>query len=117
MNIENTETGITIETPAYNERRYGKPWCAVVTFLSPSKLEYNFGDWCGSPGEAGALYLECYPTDVIATGQKDFRKPKNSAPDFWIFDVNKEEWVKNTRHEVYEYHRSMKASIFGEDHE
>ncbi len=38
----------TIKTSAYNERRYGKPWLAIVT-TSLTK-DFEFIDWDGRPG-------------------------------------------------------------------
>jgi len=73
---------ITKETDSYNERRYGKPWIAVVDYSNSRKGEFSFGDWQGRPGMAGELYITCEPGDIIAVGQKDFRKPRNSAPKY-----------------------------------
>ena len=67
-------------TASYNERRYGRPWIAKLTFVRPGKPEYTFGDWLGnSHGGTGELSIEVEPVDVIATGQKDHRKGRGGA--------------------------------------
>ena len=73
---------IKIETGSYNARRYTKPWIAKITFAG-SKPEYHFGDFCGDDN-GGELSLEIEPGYVFARGQKDHRKPQNSAPEFFI---------------------------------
>jgi hypothetical protein len=77
-------------TDSYNERRYGKPWIAVVTFDSKSKANFEFGTWVGEHGYKGLLEIDAQAGDVIATGQKDNRNPKNSAPDYFILNDNGE---------------------------
>jgi len=76
---------ITIETSSYNHRRFSKPWIAKVDF-STAKGDFSFGDWTGDHynGGEGVLGINANPGDIIAQGQKDFRQPKNSAPDFYI---------------------------------
>ena len=72
------------ETDAYNERRYGKPWIANVDFKEDKRGVFEFGEWIGSTGGSGILELETKVGAIIAMGQKDYRKPKNSAPDFYF---------------------------------
>lgn len=74
----------TENTPSYNDRRYGKPWIAKLTFVRPGKPEYSFGDWLGTPGCDGELSMEVEPGDVIATGQKDLRKNRGGADDIGV---------------------------------
>lgn len=76
-------------TDSYNERRYGKPWIATVTFDDKSKANFSFGDWIGDEGYEGQLEVLCNPGDIIALGQKDTRKPANSAPQYFTIDENK----------------------------
>lgn len=71
-------------TESYNSNRYGKPWIARVTFDQASKAVFNFGSWVGQDGYAGILEIDADPGDVIAIGQKDNRKPRNSAPEYYI---------------------------------
>ena len=75
----------TQETSSYNERRYGQPWIAKVDF-SDTKGNFSFGDWTGDKwnGGEGVLSIEANTGDIIATGQNDMRKPRNSAPDFFV---------------------------------
>jgi len=75
---------ITKETGSYNERRYGKPWIAAVNYSNSRKGEFKFGEWVGKIGGAGELYIDAEVNDIIAIGQKDFRKPRNSAPEYYI---------------------------------
>lgn len=75
---------IELETPAYNSRRYNKPWIATVDFRECSG-EFHWGNWIGAPGEEGLLQIECEPGDIVARGQKDTRGPgRNSAPSFYV---------------------------------
>jgi hypothetical protein len=74
---------IEIETQAYNERRYSRPYIAIVDFSVKKTGEVvRWGDWIGHAGDAGILSIEAAPGDIVMTGQKDFRKPRNSAPDY-----------------------------------
>jgi len=77
---------ITIETSSYNERRYGKPWIAIVDFSASTKGDFDWGEWAGDHynGGEGVLEITAAPGDIIARGQKDNRKPKNSAPNFYF---------------------------------
>lgn len=74
---------LEISTGSYNDRRYGKPWIAKVSFET-AKGSFVFGEWFGDVGEEGFLEIEAEPGDVIARGQKDFRKPINSAPGYYL---------------------------------
>lgn len=74
---------IQINTRPYNTRRYSKPWIANVDFYKIDKGDFTFGSWIGDPGEEGLLVIEANERDIIATGQKDFRKPQNSAPTWY----------------------------------
>lgn len=76
---------IEIETDSYNERRHGKPWIAVVDFSTSAQGKYRWGEWVGDArnGGAGTLLVDANPGDIIAQGQKDFRKMRNSAPVFY----------------------------------
>lgn len=78
---------ISIDTSVYNERRYGKPWIAKIVFTSASKCDFAWGDWVGdhyNGGEGTLVLADLKPGDIIAKGQKDNRKPRNSAPDFYV---------------------------------
>lgn len=76
---------ISIETGVYNEKRYGKPWIAKVSFQDSKQGTFQFGDWIGQEGGQGVLELDDVQIgDVVARGQKDFRNPKNSAPCFYV---------------------------------
>lgn len=62
---------ITKETNSYNQRRYGKPWIAVVDFSDP-KGKFSFGDWTGDHynGGVGVLTVEANPGVIIAEKTK-----------------------------------------------
>lgn len=76
---------ITKTTHTYNHRRFSKPWIAKVDF-SDLKGNYAWGQWTGDHynGGDGILSIDANPGDIIATGQKDHRQPRNSAPDFFV---------------------------------
>jgi hypothetical protein len=76
---------ITIETKSYNKRRMGQPWIAKVDF-GTAKGDFAWGNWTGDyyNGGAGVLSIDANPGDIIATGQKDNRQPRNSAPEFFV---------------------------------
>lgn len=78
----------TKSTTSYNQRRYGKPWIAKLSFIRPGKPEYTFGDWLGQPGDSGELSIEVEPGDVIARGQKDHRKGRGGADDIGVIQVD-----------------------------
>jgi hypothetical protein len=81
---------VTKSTSSYNDRRYGKPWIAKLIY-DPSQsgnLRFNWGKWIGDNGSEGQLEIEVNIGDYIALGQKDFRKPRNSAPEFYLVLVD-----------------------------
>lgn len=77
-------TRITIKTEAYNQRRFSKPWIAVVDFSSSPKGDFKWGSWVGThnSGSEGLLVIETNEGDIVAHGQKDFRQPRNSTPTY-----------------------------------
>ena len=83
---------ITRETSSYNERRYGRPWIAkvVITEAKPGG-EFLWGQWIGdsSNGGEGELILDNIEAgDIYARGQKDLRKPRNSAPNYYVLGAD-----------------------------
>lgn len=66
------------ETGTYNDKRYGAPWCAKVTFPNGPKPVYEWGESSGKWGKAGVMVVPCKPGEIIAWGQKDRRKPDDS---------------------------------------
>lgn len=73
---------LVLETNAYNERRYGKPYIAKCD--EKAKV-IEWGDWLGDIGFSGELSIDVEPGDLLMQGQKDFRKPRNSAPAYGLF--------------------------------
>ena len=57
----------TETTPSYNERRYGRPWRAIVT-TSMTK-DFSFIDWDGRPGATGEFCFEAPVGTLLAYGQ------------------------------------------------
>ena len=96
---------ITIETNSYNQRRCGKPWIAKVDFNESTKGEFSWGDWTGDHynGGDGVLTIDAVCGDIIAQGQKDFRKPRNSAPNFSVVGANGELEDIGDKGEAYKY--------------
>jgi hypothetical protein len=97
-----------IETDSYNERRYGKPWIAIITFENPTKPHFDFGTWVGEQGDSGILEIDLKEGDVVARGQKDFRKPANSALNFYI--VKNGELVEATKKDAYLHFKAGQPS-------
>jgi len=80
---------IIIATSSYNQRRMGRPWIAKVDFAVNPHGDFVLGDWAGDHynGGEGVLKIDAVPGDIIATGQKDNRKSKISAPEFFAVTV------------------------------
>ena len=73
---------VIIETDSYNEKRYSKPYIALI---DPSTGEVDrWGVWIGEAGEAGFLEIDVPVNSVIMLGQKDYRNPKKGKPDYGI---------------------------------
>lgn len=107
-------TKISIETDLYNERRYGKPWIAVVTFEYPSTPTFKFGEWIGSIGCSGILEIDVEEGDVIARGQKDNRKPLNSTPAYYIFENGKMQENSILKKDAYLHFKKMQENSVSE---
>lgn len=64
---------VVMEFESYNERRYSRPWIAVV---KDGKFDFNkrVGYYSGNHGEEGAIIITEIADDIIyAYGQKDNR--------------------------------------------
>ena len=75
---------IEIETGSYNEKRYGKPWIAIVDFSSNPNGDFKFGTFVGDAGYEGVLILEVEPGDIVARGQKDHRARRVDPPSYYV---------------------------------
>lgn len=95
---------IRIETSSYNDRRYGRPWIAKVDFATNPKGNFLWGDWIGSNGDNGLLVIKAEAGDIIARGQKDNRKPRNSAPDYYVVMADGKLCVLNGKAEAYKHY-------------
>lgn len=80
---------ILVETNSYNERRYSKPWIAIVSFNKEGRTEFSFGNWVGTPGNEGVLLINAEESDIVAVGQKDFRG-KNTTCEFHVVESSGE---------------------------
>ncbi len=100
---------IKIETNTYNEKRYGRPWIARVDFSQNPKGNFAFGTWVGEPGYKGILLLDAEPGDIVAKGQKDYRKPANSTPCFYFVKENGELERLGTKGVAYKYWRKQNS--------
>lgn len=100
---------ITIDTISYNQRRMGRPWIARVDFSTP-KGDFLWGDWTGDHynGGAGVLSINADAGDIIATGQKDNRQPKNSAPNFYVVTPEDELKDLGDKGAAYKYYLEHK---------
>lgn len=99
---------IEIETDSYNERRYGKPYIAVMDLLD-RKADPRWGAWIGQPGTEGLLEIEAAPGDIVMQGQKDLRKPRNSAPSYALVRVDGSlEW--GTKVAIYKLGRAVQPA-------
>jgi hypothetical protein len=87
VNGTNTAVTHTIRRSfgSYNNRRYSRPWGAIVT-LQNGKPTMDFcGTYYGRHGEAGDVILTNIPTGaIVAFGQKDGRNPKHTE-NTWFF--------------------------------
>ena len=93
------------QTSSYNDRRYGKPYIAKVD-LTDKDSTPDWGEWIGQPGDDGVLVIEAAPGDVIMQGQKDHRKPRNSAPCYSIVQENGSLESCANKAEAYEHQSS-----------
>lgn len=70
-------------TGQYNERRYGRPYIAVVDFAANHQGACKWGEWIGSPGDEGLLMIDAEPGDIVMIGQKDYRNSRHSEPTYY----------------------------------
>jgi len=108
---------IISETGSYNHRRYGKPWIAKVDFSESTKGEFVFGDWTGDHynGGEGVLTIDANPGDIVAIGQKDFRKPSNSAAEFSVVGVDGGMEDIGDKGNAYKYFLEHKGNVVAQD--
>lgn len=101
-----TATKVTVSDsfPAYNERRYGKPWGAVITF-DGTKAKYDFvGTYMSKAGDAGDVVIECMAGDIVAFGRKDNRS--NNTYNEWYIVGSNGELQSVDKKAAYEYYKS-----------
>lgn len=72
----------------YNERRYSFPWAAVVTAWPVGGrpvLDFR-SRYVGRHGDAGRVEFSAAPGDLVTSGQKDYRNPRESRRDWWVVE-------------------------------
>jgi hypothetical protein len=73
---------------SYNSRRYSKPWGARIEFNETKpKYNFSFGQYLGDD-TGGRIIISCNPGDIVAHGQKDNRKPKDSINRLYIVNAD-----------------------------
>lgn len=73
---------ISINTESYNERRYGKPYIAVMDFSEDHQGKPLWGEWIGTAGYSGVLEVWAKVGDIVMQGQKDNRG-RNGTPRYY----------------------------------
>jgi len=96
------------QTSSYNDRRYSRPWIAKVDFAKNPNGDFLWGAWIGQNGEEGILIIEVASGDIIARGQKDFRKPRNSAPDWYQVTTDGKLEALDSKAEAYKKFMEVK---------
>lgn len=76
---------LSINTPSYNEKRYGKPYIGRVNPADGKVAAW--GNWIGTPGNSGFLEIDASPGDVIIEGQKDNRG-NNGTPNYGVVQAD-----------------------------
>ena len=76
---------LTINTPIYNERRYGRPYIGI-TNPADGKVT-KWGAWIGTPGNQGILEIDVQPGEIIIKGQKDNRG-NHGTPDYGVVQAD-----------------------------
>lgn len=86
----NVRFNVTRRFSGYNVRRYSKPWGAVITRSAAGGYQYSFdGHWWGDADEGGVVEIPgIRPGTVVAFGQKDNRKPRNTENDWYVVQPN-----------------------------
>ena len=101
---------IEIETQSYNARRYSKPYIATVDFADP-KGTVEWGQWVGSPGEAGILLIDAEAGDILMTGQRDGRGNRG-GPEYRQVNVDGSRTSELTRAEAFKaWRESRKVAV------
>jgi hypothetical protein len=78
---------ISIDTPSYNEKRYGRPYIAVIDFSNDPKGAPVWGSWIGTHGYTGILQIDAACGDVLMRGQKDNRG-NNGTPTYGFVEAD-----------------------------
>lgn len=76
---------LTINTPIYNERRYGRPYIGIANPTDGKVTKW--GTWIGTPGEKGILEIDAQPGEVVIKGQKDNRG-NSGAPNYGVVQAD-----------------------------
>lgn len=107
--MTNNNMTFEINTGSYNERRYGRPWIAKVTFDNSGKGTFEWGTWVGRMGEAGTLVIDAAEGEIVAQGQKDNR---GGSTESSYYQVRNGELVKlASKAEAYKAAREYVAPV------
>lgn len=109
MSNNTTTTKIEINTGSYNDRRYGKPWIAKVTFDDNGKAAFEWGTWVGRPGYSGTLVIHAAEGEIVAKGQKDNRNSRGTECDY--YQVQGGQLVAMSKAEAYKASREYVAQV------
>lgn len=101
---------ITKQFGSYNEKRYSKPWGAIVTFDQNAGIKFSFsGQFMAKDGDPGEVVIMT-DSKLVAFGQKDYRGNKTEVEYFYVEDdltlreISKSEawniWKKLQEHNV-----------------
>ena len=74
------------EVKCYNERKYGKPWGAIVTFEG-AQIHYEYNGhyiYNDSVGDAGMVRIHAKKDDIVAFSQKNNRGRSNKEEFFVV---------------------------------
>jgi hypothetical protein len=79
---------VTIKYGSYNQRRYSRPWIALVTaWPIGSRPELKWGGYVGGD-DGGECEIEASEGDVLKSGQKDGRG-NGGSNDFYVVESGK----------------------------
>lgn len=86
------EHTIIIKTDVYNEKRWSKPWGALISVQENGKVDYKFnGQFVGEAGFAGQVIMKAQTGQIIAFGQKDNRN--GNSINTWYKIVGNQEKI------------------------
>lgn len=98
-------------TDSYNDRRYGRPYIAVVDFATSTQGECRWGDWIGQAGCEGILVIEAAAGEIVMIGQKDQRRPRDCSPNYFQVGVGGELIAMASKAAAYQAWKESSAKV------